>query len=137
MRVLIDTNVLLDVFGHREPFYAASARVWALAERGQVDAFISAISFDNCFYVVRKLASITRGREVLRWLRDEFALVPLSEKIVHQAIDSDIQDFEDAIQFFSALHCSAEALVTRNVSDFPVTTLHVLAPEEYLALYAS
>jgi predicted nucleic acid-binding protein len=132
MRVLLDTNILLDVFGQREPFYAASARIWALSERGHIDAFISAISFNNCYYVVRKLGSPPQAREVLRWLRDEFSIVPLSERIIHQAIDSDITDFEDAIQFFSAVACSAQAVITRNVGDFPAEGVFVTTPEEFL-----
>ncbi len=133
MRVLLDTNVLLDVFGRREPFYAASARVWALAESGRIEAFISAISLNNCYYVVRKLTSASRAREMLHWLRDEFSIVPLSERLIHQAIDSDLADFEDAIQLFSAVHCSAETIVTRNVADFPTNGIPATTPEEFLA----
>ena len=135
MRVLVDTNVLLDVFAKREPFYAASARLWALAERGQVEAYISAISFNNAFYIVRKLATAAEAKEMLRWLRDEFHVVPLSEQILHQAIDSGVIDFEDAIQFFSAIHCAADAIVTRNVDDYPGQKIPTMTPEEFLALH--
>lgn len=135
MRVFVDTNVLLDVFSRRTPFYDASARIWALAEGGQIEAFISAISFNNAFYVIRKLSSPAKAQEAMRWLRDEFKVVPLSEQIIHQAVDSPMGDFEDAIQFFSASQCAAQAIITRNPDDFPSDGVAVMTPEEFLAIH--
>ena len=72
MIALVDTNVLLDVLTRREPHYRASVYVWTLAERGEITAFISAISFNNIYYIVRKAESKTKAEKVLKLLRDTF-----------------------------------------------------------------
>jgi predicted nucleic acid-binding protein len=136
MRIFVDTSLLLDVLAKREPFYAAAARVWTLAETGACEALVSAISFNNVFYIVRKARDTTAARRALVLLRDVFASVAPDQRILNQAIDSEIPDFEDAIQLYSALHARADYLLTRNVGDFPAGILPILAPDEFLALVA-
>jgi predicted nucleic acid-binding protein len=134
MRIFVDTNLLLDVLAKRDPFYPAAARIWTLAETGACEALVSAISFNNVYYIVRKARDATAARRALVLLRDVFASVAPDQRILNQAIDSDIPDFEDAIQFYSALHARADYLLTRNVGDFPAGILPILAPEEFLTL---
>ena len=135
MTVLVDTNVLLDVMAKRQPFYPASAKIWALAESGRIAARISAISFNNTYYVVERLSDTRKAREAVQLLRDEFETVALTPQIVNQAIDSEISDFEDAIQFYSAIHASASVLITRNCDDFPKDVLGIQTPDEFLAAF--
>jgi predicted nucleic acid-binding protein len=134
MRIFVDTNLLLDVLVKRYPFYAAAARIWTLAEAGACEALVSAISFNNMFYIVRKARDTGNARRALVLLRDVFASVAPDQRILNQAIDSEIADFEVAIQFYSALHAHADYLLTRNVGDFPAGILPILAPDEFLAL---
>ena len=135
MRVFVDTNVLLDVLAHREPFYRASAQVWSLAELGEVEAYISAISFNNVYYIVRKAEDKARADKAMRLLRDVFDSVAPDTKVINQAIDSDCGDFEDAVQFHSAVRARAQFLITRNPGDFPRTKLPIVTPEEFLAAW--
>jgi predicted nucleic acid-binding protein len=134
MRIFVDTNLLLDVLAKREPFYTASARVWTMAETGACEALVSAISFNNVFYTVRKARDSATARRALVLLRDVFASIAPDPRILNQAIDSDIPDFEDAIQLYSAIHARADYLLTRNVRDFPSGILPILTPHEFLAL---
>jgi predicted nucleic acid-binding protein len=134
MRVFVDTNLLLDVLARREPFYTSAARVWTLAGTGACDALVSAIGFNNVFCIVRKARDLPTARLALVLLRGVFASVAPDQRILNQAIDSDIPDFEDAIQLFSAVHAGADYLLTRNVGDFPAGILPILTPEEFLAL---
>jgi predicted nucleic acid-binding protein len=134
MRIFVDTSLLLDVLAKRDPFYAAAARIWTLAETGACKALVSAISCNNVFYIVRKARDTANARRALVLLRDVFASVAPDQRILNQAIDSDIADFEDAVQFYSALHARADYLLTRNVGDFPAGILPILAPDEFLAL---
>jgi predicted nucleic acid-binding protein len=134
MRIFVDTNLLLDVLARREPFYPAAARVWTMAETGACEALISAISFNNIYYIVRKARDAGAARRALVLLRDVFASVAPDQRILNQAIDSDIPDFEDAVQLYSALHARADYLLTRNVGDFPAGILPILAPDEFLSL---
>jgi len=135
VKVFVDTNILLDVLGRREPFYADSAQVWTLAETGQVEGFASTLSLPNLFYVLRRASGAKAARKAVGMLRDIFSLVPLDVQITNQAIDADIQDFEDGIQFFSALRCGAAALVTRNTKDFPGGDVAIQTPAEFLATH--
>ena len=136
MKVLVDTNVLLDVLARREPHYRASAQVWTLAERGEIAAFISAISLNNVYYIVRKVESKSAARQALKLLRDVFDSVAPDDKIINQAIDSECDDFEDAIQFHSAVRVAAQVLITRNPSDFPRSAPAIATPEEFLQIMA-
>jgi predicted nucleic acid-binding protein len=135
VNVLVDTNVLLDVLGKREPFYADSAQVWTLAETGRVAGFVSALSLPNIYYLLRRVKGQKAARKAVGILRDIFNLVPLDSQITNQAVDADIGDFEDAIQFFSALSVGATSLVTRNAGDFPTDDMAIQTPAEFLAAH--
>jgi len=134
VRLFIDTNLLLDVLAERKPFYSSAARVWSLCERGVYEGLVSAISFNNVFYIVRRARNADAARRALVLMRDIFSSVAPDQQILNQAIDSEIRDFEDAIQFFSAQRASADYLLTRNSGDFPKTPLPILAPDEFLAM---
>lgn len=133
--MLLDTNILLDVLAARQPFYNAAARIWALAEHEEVEAFVSAISFNNIFYIVRKAGGKTKADEALRALRDLFTPVPLDARLINQAMDAPIDDFEDAVQFHSAARQKCDYLVTRDPDGFPSTGVPVLSPQEFLAVW--
>jgi predicted nucleic acid-binding protein len=133
--VFIDTDVLLDVLGQREPFYFDSARVWTLAETGQVTGFVSTLSFPNVFYVLRPSKGRQGARRALSMMRAIFSLVPLDVQMTNQSLDADIKDFEDAIQFFSALRVGAASLITRNPKDYPKGQIAIQTPAEFLATH--
>jgi len=135
MKVFVDTNVLLDVLARREPFYVAAAQVWSLAERGEVQAFVSAISFNNVYYIVRKAENKRKADQALRLIRDVFHVVAPDSQIINQAIDAGLTDFEDAVQFHSAVRARAVHLVTRNPHDFPKSDLSILTRDEFLAVW--
>ena len=130
--VFIDTNVLMDVLIQREPFYMASAQIWSLAEKGIVCGLISVISFNNIYYVARKQKNRRIAKRILVSLRDTFVPVALNEQILNQAIDAGFTDFEDAIQYFSAVHGAADYLVSRNPKHFKNVDLPILAPDEFI-----
>ncbi len=135
MDIFLDTNVLMDVLLDREPFVADSQQVWLLAERGKIRGLVSAISFPNVYYVVRKLSGARQARRTMVMLRDVFAPVACDEQVLHQAIDADFKDFEDAIQYFSALRADADCIVSRNPKDFRASDIPVLTPSEFLATH--
>lgn len=135
MNVFIDTNVLMDVLLERAPFVAESRSVWFLAERGKITGLVSVLSFPNIYYVVRKMLGAETAGAMMALLRDTFTPVPLDEQILNQAIDARFSDFEDAIQYHSALRADAECLLTRNVGHFPDSVLRVMPPEEFLATH--
>jgi predicted nucleic acid-binding protein len=125
----------LDVLARREPFYTASARVWALAEAGLVAGFASTLSLPNIFYLVRRKNGQEAAHKAMKLLRDIFRMVQLDAQIINQAIDADIRDFEDAIQFFSAIRADAAVLITRNPKDYPAGDVAIQTPAEFLAVH--
>ncbi len=133
MKLFFDTNILLDVIAKRTPFYKTAALVWGMAERHQVDAYISTISINNIYYIVRKAAGKPKADAALVLLRDIFDFVAPDRQLVNQAIDSSIDDFEDAIQFYSAIRIQADYLITRNAKHFPTDEIPIIAPDEFLA----
>jgi predicted nucleic acid-binding protein len=136
MKLFLDTNVLLDVLVQRAPHSISASRIWSRVEARAVEGYISAVSFNNVHYVIRRAAGRPAAHEALKLLRDVFQLIPLDEEILHRAIDSDSADFEDAIQFFSALRARADCLLTRNVRHFPAEPVSVLTPEEFLKMHS-
>ena len=134
MIALFDTNVLLDVIQNRQPFYRDSSQAWNLAERKLVTGYVSAISFNNVFYITRKQTGDAEAVKAVKLVRALFGTVPLDEVVIDRAIAMNVADFEDAIQAASAVQVHADCVVTRNVKDFK--GLHKLAvtPEELLAL---
>lgn len=137
MKVFFDTNVLIDVLAKREPFYADSAAVWTLAERGAITGLVSAISFTNIYYIVRRLSHLKKAQRALVLLRDTFTPVACDAGVIRQAIDARFKDFEDAVQYVSAVEAGAECLVSRNPDHFASSEeCPVLTPSEFLAAYA-
>ena len=134
MKVFLDTNILLDVLLDRKPFSEPSSKVWRLAECGRLEAVISAISFNNVFYIVRKYAGKEAVQRTVEVMNVNFSVFPLTQDIIGRAIAAKLPDFEDSIQFFSAVSCGAEYIVTRNARDFPQDSIPVLSPASFLGL---
>ena len=132
--VFVDTNILIDVLSHRKDFYEDSAAVWALSEKGDIQGYISAISFNNIYYLIRRNSNRSTARKKMVILRDIFNIVALDQQVINQAIDSDIADFEDAIQYFSAVHINAECIITRDKKDFANSEIAIISPTEFLRL---
>jgi predicted nucleic acid-binding protein len=133
-RLLVDTNVLLDVIGRRVPFYGDSVRIWELAERRQVEALVSAISFNNVYYIARRLANHKTAMAAVEKIRKIFGTAPVAEGTIDAALGSAVRDFEDAIQYACAKAAGARWLLSRNVSDYPRTGKPTaITPSGYLA----
>lgn len=134
VKAFYDTNVLLDVILRREPFYADSARVWTLAEMGRIEGYASAVSFSNIFYIVERLRNRQAATAAVRTLLHIFTPAACDAQVLGQAVDAELPDFEDAIQYDSALHADMDCILTRNPDDYPrPPAVPVLSPSEFLA----
>ena len=134
MKVFLDTNILLDVLLDRKPFSEPSSKVWRLAECGRLEAVISAISFNNIFYIVRKYAGKEAAQRTVEVMNVNFSVFPLTQDVIGKAIAAKLPDFEVSIQFFSAVSCSADYIITRNAKDFPQNSIPILSPAAFLGL---
>lgn len=137
LKVFFDTNVLIDVLAERQPFYEDSAELWSLSERKRIAGLVSAITFTNIFYIVRRLTDLKTARRSLTLLQSSFATVACDARIINQAMTSRFTSFEDAVQYYSAIEAAADCLVSRNVSHFPkLDDCTVLTPAEFLAAHS-
>ena len=134
MKLFLDTNVVIDVIAAREPFVADSQAVLNLCEIGKAEGMISVLTHCTVSYVLRKFVSQGVMRTKLRELRNVLTPVELSVALLDKAIDSQISDFEDAVQFYSAVYSGADFIITRNAKHFPQYNIPVLSPTDFIAL---
>jgi len=132
MKILIDTNVLLDVLTQRTPFFEDSSKVWSLIHEGVLTGYLAAISVNNLYCIIRKLADKKVAESFVDELLQDFDIVSLTKNVLKQARTLPAKDFEDAIQYFSAIQEGCEILITRNKKDFPSAGLQLLTPAEFL-----
>lgn len=135
--IFFDINIILDIFLKREPFYAASAQVFSLAETKQFNGCLGALSYPILFYLLKKELDRDEAIAILKKVRIVLKTAPLMEKVVDSALSSDIRDFEDAMQYYSALEIKSDYFITRNKKDYPANLLPILTPDEFIALLKS
>lgn len=132
--VLIDLNIILDVLQQREPFYLASAQLLAAAERGKIHANISAHTVTTLFYLIAKDQSAGKAKTLISEMLGFMQIAPVTQATIEAALAFPMSDFEDAVQLAAALGAKTDYLVTRNIKDYPETSIPVLAPAELLTL---
>ncbi|HWR73639.1 MAG TPA: PIN domain-containing protein [Nitrospirota bacterium] len=132
--VLCDINVMLDIFLKRDPHYAPAARLFSLIEEKKLQGYLSAQSFPTLFYLLSRELKRDKALRVLEKLRIVFRVAAVDEKVIDLSLASAFKDFEDAVQYYSALHVRADCLITRNKGDYRTERLPVMTPEEFLAL---
>ena len=129
----VDTNVVIDMLANREEFADAASEIFDAAGRGDICVYISSLSYTNIYYIIRRYLGHEKTLESLKELTKHVSVLSVNEKIIKQALYSDFKDFEDAVQYYSAIqNRSVECIVTRNVSDFKLSKLPVLKPSECL-----
>lgn len=132
MKALIDTNVLIDFYCQRDDFYQNAASIFDLACEGKIEIWISPISFVNFFYITRKEYSVEQRYEILRGLMQICHIASTDSKVLANALSSILPDFEDMVQYHSAVLAEADCIITRNVKDFQSATIPVLTPAQFL-----
>jgi len=131
-KLLIDTNIIIDLLAKREQFYEDAQELFTLADEKNLLLFISALSFANTHYILTKHLSTDEARKTLIKFKTLVEVLPFDDKILELALASDFSDFEDAIQYYTALDNKVEIIITRNKKDLKKSTLPVLTAKEYL-----
>lgn len=132
MKVLIDTNILLDVLMNRSPFVEDSLEVWKLCETGMVSGCVSALSLANLVYIMRKQLDPAVVHEILSGLNLVFEFVDLSSDIIQKASRMEWTDFEDAVQSVTAKQNHCEYMITRNTKDFADSEVLAMTPRTWV-----
>jgi predicted nucleic acid-binding protein len=135
MRVLIDTNILLDVFFQREPHVQASAHIWQACEDRECEGFVTPLTPVNVYYIAQKQVGIKKARELIHETLSIFQIAPLGMAELENAFNLSINDYEDAVQIAGALSAGLEAIVTRNSDDFAGAPIPIYSPDEFLKTF--
>lgn len=130
-KIFLDTNVVVDLLSKRDPFYKDAVKIFTLAYNKKVTLFVSPLTYATASYLLRKQGN-NQVRMLLRNFRQLSKVAIANELVVDNALASSFDDFEDALQYYSALTQKVDVIVTRNVSDFMQASIPVLTPEEFL-----
>ncbi len=133
MKILIDTNVILDIVLERQPFVEDAEKLLDMAQQANFELFLTATTITDLYYIARK----AKGKEIaLNFIMDLMKFMEIAsvdKDVVMQALQSDLADFEDAIQENSAKKENINIIVTRNEQDFKDSDLEIYTPKSFLS----
>lgn len=132
MKVLIDTNVILDVLCNRVDFVENAKKIFKLCEVNKVDGYISALSIPNIVYIMRKELDSEKTADILEKLSLIFKIADLKSSDIMKAARLGFDDYEDAIQSVCASRIKADYIITRNIKDFFKSKVVAVKPSEFL-----
>jgi predicted nucleic acid-binding protein len=133
-KVFIDTDIIYDLLAKRGDFYFPAAKLFTAADEGIYQLNISALSIANIHYFTSKEKASSEAKEILRRFKVLVEIVPLTEKIIDLALNSDFDDFEDALQYYSAIQSESDILLTRNLKDYRKAQITVLTAQDFINL---
>jgi predicted nucleic acid-binding protein len=134
LRVLFDTDVMLDLLLDRQPFSAPAANLFSRLERGGIRGYFCATTMTTIHYLAAKVVGTKRARTEVRRLLRLFEVVPVNRSVLEAALTGEFADFEDAVIYKAARHVDAQAIVTRNTRNFKHSAIPIHSPSEMLHL---
>ena len=135
MRVIVDTNVVLDVLLDREPFVETAVAVFCLVEESRIDAFLCATTITTIDYLLSQSLPASKARDALHRLISLFEIATVNRLVIERALGSKINDFEDAVLDEAGQMAGVDSVVTRNTKDFARSALKIFDPNEFLAQF--
>jgi predicted nucleic acid-binding protein len=136
MKVLLDTNVLLDVLLVRQPWFVEAAQVWDAHLKGEITAGIAAFTVPTIFYVVRRQTDLNHAHDAVRMCLSTLEIVPVWRTTLENARNQAGIDYEDNLQLACALEGNMDCLVKRDPAGYPGATVPVLTPTQLMAQLA-
>lgn len=131
-KLLIDTNIVIDLLAKREDFYKEAQELFTLADEKNILLFISALTFANTHYILLRDLNAEEARKIMIKFKALVKVLPLDDKILELALAADFKDFEDALQYHTALDNKLDMIITRNKKDFKKSKLPVFTAREFL-----
>ncbi len=133
MKVLIDTNVILDLLLAREPFVNPAAEIFSMAEQSTISAFLCATTITTVDYIINQSLSRSESKKAVHRLMGLFEVAPVNRSVIEEALQSKITDFEDAILAHAGNLSGVDVIITRNTKDFKHSPIKAVDPTEFLA----
>jgi predicted nucleic acid-binding protein len=132
-KILVDTNIILDLLAKRKVFYDSASKLFSLADQNKVELYISSLSIPNTNYALSKMLNPTEAKDILRRFKVLVSIIPLTDKIIDLALNDDnFSDFEDGLQYYSAIGANCKIIITRDKKGFKAAKLPIMSAEEFL-----
>ena len=134
-KIFIDSDVDIDFFTDREPHVNPASELFDLNERGKIKLYLSAVSINNIYYIVRRYLGHRKTLKVIEELTLMTEIVGTTKKEIIQALKNNFKDFEDSVQYASALTINGiDVIITRNIKDYKNSEIAVMTPLNYLKM---
>ena len=132
-KILVDTNIVIDLLSRRQNFYDEAASLFSLADKKKVKISVLSLTIANTNYLLLKEKKPNEAKSILRKLRLIVDILPLDDKIITLALNDDsFTDFEDGLQYFSAIESNQDMIITRNLKDFKKSKLPVMTARQFI-----
>lgn len=132
IKLFVDSDIILDLLAEREPHYVHAARLFTLIDQNKIAGYTSPLIFANLHYLLKKHTTNLLALKSLRKLKTLISILPIDERVIDQSLNSEFNDFEDAIQYFTAVNNGITLIITRNKIDYKRSKIDVLTAEEFL-----
>lgn len=133
MKVLIDTNIILDHLLERAPFAYAATRIFSETEQGRLTTYIGGTTVTTIHYLVTKALGIKAAHSAIEQLLRIFEVAPITRTVLVSAVLLKFTDFEDAVLHEAAIHAGVQAIITRDSKGFQKANIAVYTPDEFVS----
>ncbi len=137
MKVLFDTNIVLDVLLDRDPFSEHASYLMSKVERSEIDGFLCATTITTIHYLLSKYLNKEKSIKSISSIMALFEIASVNRLVIENALISKFTDFEDSVLHESARHAGVEYIITRNIKDFNKSQIPVYTPTEFLSMLES
>jgi predicted nucleic acid-binding protein len=134
LKVLFDTNVILDVLLQRQPYDIAATKLMAAAETSQITGYLGATTVTTLFYLYAKTSSRGDARRAVDKLLQIFSITPINHNVLQAALKRDFKDYEDAVLHEAGLRVGVDCIVTRNAKDFSKANVTIYEPHDLVTI---
>ena len=132
MKVLVDTNVVLDILLHRQPWYTDAVLIFGMTQRNLIKSYITASAITDIFYIAQKQLGKKATQEAMKWLLGVFQPATVTDNNIYQALDLEWDDFEDSVQYVVGDGLYVDCIITRNIKDFAFGSINAITPEQFI-----
>jgi predicted nucleic acid-binding protein len=133
-RLLVDTNIVLDLLAERKEFLLEAQQLFTLSDKKEVKLYVSSLTFANTFYILSQKLKLSNARKILRKFKVLVDVLPMDDKIIDLSLESDFKDFEGGIQYHTAVENEIDIIITRNLKDFKTSKIPVLTAKDYIKI---
>lgn len=131
-KVFVDSDIVLDLLSGREPHYKYAAELFTMADENSIKIYVSSLTFANVNYISSKQLTAGQARKMLLKLKTIINVLAVNDKIIELALASDFHDFENAIQYNTAIENGISTLLTRNLKDYKKADIAIMTAQQYL-----